>query len=219
MDAAAFVRQLQTEMDAVLIKLDDLPVAPVGMDSRAGVIDCLKLALKSELEASEMAALWLPTTPELDIKLALAQQCGDEARHFVLIQDRLHQLGEDASKYNPVAHGYSPLYHYLRTLRSTVERLAAGQFAREGIAQKRNRQFISYLEQVGDTGTAEMYRATVAPEEDLHHLMAVEKLLKYANSAESQEKARVAMHRTLELSDEMRELAALRTGVNAIPAS
>ena len=33
-------------------------------------------ALKSEIEASEEAALWMSDTSELDVKLALARQCG-----------------------------------------------------------------------------------------------------------------------------------------------
>jgi hypothetical protein len=161
----------------------------------------------------------MPTTPELDVKLGLARQCGDEAKHYEMIQHRLQQLGVDTRRLNPVAHGYSPLYHYLRTLHSTIERLAAGQFAREGIAQKRNRQFIEWLETTGDAETARMYRDTVQPEEDAHHLFAVHMLEKYANTPDAQERARGAMLRTLELADELRDVAISRTGVTAIPGS
>ncbi len=219
MNGAEFVEQLQREMDAVLAKLDTVPVAPPGQEYASAIQELLKIALKSELEASEMAALWMSTTPELDVKLALARQCGDEARHFLMIQQRLQQLGVEARNLNPVAHGYSPLYHYLRTLHSTAERLAAGQFAREGIAQKVNLQFIAYVEQSGDEQTARMFRETIAPEEDAHHEFAVRMLQKYANTPDAQEKARAAMHKTLSLADELREVAAERTGAAVIPAS
>jgi 1,2-phenylacetyl-CoA epoxidase catalytic subunit len=219
MTAHEFVHELQSQMEAVLTGLDELPVAPLDQAAHEALIDLLKIALKSEIEASEVSAFWMPTTPELDVKLGLARQCGDEARHYEMIQQRLQQLGVDVRRLNPVAHGYSPLYHYLRTLHSTVERLAAGQFAREGIAQKRNRQFVDWLESTGDEATARMYRETVTPEEDAHHEFAVQMLQKYANTPDAQERARAAMLRTLELADELRDLAVSRTGVSAIPGS
>lgn len=219
MDASAFVAELRRELDAELLKLDELPVAQPGQQPQEALVDLLHMALKSELEASDIAALWMSTTVELDAKLGLARQCGDEAKHFELIQQRLEELGAPARGWNPVAHGYSPLYHYLRTLHSTIERLAAGQFAREGIAQKRNRQFIAWLEQIGDEPTARLYREIVQPEEDAHHAFADQMLHKYANTPEAQEKARQALRKTLALADELREVAVQRTGLAAIPGS
>ena len=129
----------------------------------------LKLALKSELEASELSGFWMPTTPEIDAKMAFAQQCGDEMKHYVLITERLGELGEDLSGFDPLADGYSPLYQYLRGLRTTVERVAAGPFAREAIAEVRNAQFIDFCRAVGDTVTAQLYEGTIHPEEIHHH--------------------------------------------------
>lgn len=219
MEASVFVAELRRELDAELLKLDELPVAQPGQQPQEALVDLLHMALKSELEASDIAALWMSTTVELDAKLGLARQCGDEAKHFELIQQRLEGLGAPARGWNPVAHGYSPLYHYLRTLHSTIERLAAGQFAREGIAQKRNRQFIAWLEQIGDEPTARLYREIVQPEEDAHHAFADQMLHKYANTPEAQEKARQALRKTLALADELREVAVQRTGLAAIPGS
>src|SRR5271170_6550366 len=69
----------------------------------------LGLALKNELEATECAAMWIPTTREVDVKLALARQAGDEAKHFRLIEKRLAELGApvDASSFEHG--GRSPL--------------------------------------------------------------------------------------------------------------
>jgi len=53
----------------------------------------LVLALKNELEATECAAMWIPITREIDVKLALARQAGDEAKHYRLIEKRLGELG------------------------------------------------------------------------------------------------------------------------------
>src|SRR5580698_11121576 len=87
----------------------------------------LALALKNELEATECAAMWLATTREVDVKLALARQAGDEAKHFRLIERRLGELGVDTSGFDPGPR--SALLQYLSTLETTVERVAAGQFA------------------------------------------------------------------------------------------
>ena len=81
------------------------------------VVNLLKVALKNEIEATEIAARWLVTTEELPVKLALARQVGDEARHYRLIADRLKALFA-ATSFDPLAKGYGPLFTYLDTLRS-----------------------------------------------------------------------------------------------------
>ena len=90
------------------------------------------LALKNELEATECAAMWIATTREVDVKLALARQAGDEAKHFRLIEKRLDDLGVDPSGFEPGAR--SALLQYLATLETTVERVAAGRGRRAGRA-------------------------------------------------------------------------------------
>jgi len=90
----------------------------------------LLLALKNELEATECAAAWIPTTPEVDVKLALARQAGDEAKHYKMIQARLAELDVDTRTLDPLAAGRSPLLAWLLTLEGTVARIAAGQFTR-----------------------------------------------------------------------------------------
>src|SRR5436853_1852605 len=86
----------------------------------------LQLALKNELEATDIAAHWMTDTPELDVRLALARQVGDEAKHYRLIEERLRALGVNTDEINPLANGYSPLFDFLKSLSTTVERIAAG---------------------------------------------------------------------------------------------
>jgi len=117
-----------------LAKLSSAGEPPEHLDITA----LLRVALKNELEAAEIAAVWLADTPELDVKLALARQCGDEAKHYRLIAERLEKLGVDTSGIDPRSNGYSPLFKYLSSLHTTIERIAAGQFTREGIAVARN---------------------------------------------------------------------------------
>jgi 1,2-phenylacetyl-CoA epoxidase catalytic subunit len=182
-----------------------------------GIAKLLKLALKNELEAAELAALWMTDTPELDAKLALARQAGDEAKHYRFIEDRLRELGEDLHDFDPAAPGPTPLSTYLRTLSSTVERAAAGQFTREAIAVVKNDIFARYCEQRGDPRTAALYRERIQPDEQHHHQLGRALLLKYATTDEAQARARAAADRTLRIADEVQELARMKLGIARAP--
>jgi hypothetical protein len=131
------------------------------IDGPLNVPNLLRVALKNEIEATEIAARWLVTTDDVQVKLALARQVGDEAKHYRLIADRLRALGVDAAAVDPLTGGFGPLFRYLDSLATTVERVAAGQFTREAIAVVKNRQFIEFCERVGDKDTAALYRDTI----------------------------------------------------------
>ena len=177
----------------------------------------LRVALKNELEASELAALWMGTTSELDVKLALARQTGDEARHYRLIIDRLKAMGVDADKIDPRENGYSPLFEYLHSLQSTAARVAAGQFTREGIALVRNQCFIDFCEAVGDKETAALYMDVIQPDERQHHELGRRLLALHAATENEQQVAQQAARRTLELAEEIQEMARLRAGISRAP--
>jgi uncharacterized ferritin-like protein (DUF455 family) len=177
----------------------------------------LLVALKNELEASELAAMWMSTTSELDVKLAFARQTGDEARHYRLIAERLKALGVDADLIDPRAGGYSPLFEYLRALQSTAARVAAGQFTREGIALVRNQCFIDFCEAIGDLETAALYRDVIQPDEKQHHELGRRLLIRYAGNEDEQQVARQAARRTLELAEEIQEMARLKSGISRAP--
>ncbi|HZI64073.1 MAG TPA: ferritin-like domain-containing protein [Thermoanaerobaculia bacterium] len=219
MTGKEFVARLEAEMDRLFAQLGEHETLESESEGRVDVVTLLKLALKSELEASELAGFWMPTTPEVDAKLALAQQCGDEMKHYQLITERLAELGEDLAGFDPLADGYSPLYQYLRGLRTTVERVAAGPFAREAIAEVRNAQFIAFCRAAGDTVTAQLYEGTIHPEEIHHHRVGREILEKYAVTPELQELATAAARNTLAIADELRTLAEKTTGMHNIPSS
>jgi 1,2-phenylacetyl-CoA epoxidase catalytic subunit len=214
-----FVAGLVDEMDRLFARLGETETLESESEGRVDVVTLLRLALKSELEASELAGLWMPTTPEVDAKMALAQQCGDEMKHYGLISQRLVALGEDLSDFDPLAEGHSPLYQYLRGLRTTVERIAAGPFASEAIAVVRNAQFVNFCRSVGDDETARLYAETIQPEETHHHTLGREILEKYATTPELQDLVAAAARNTLAIADELRNLAAKTTGVHNIPVS
>jgi 1,2-phenylacetyl-CoA epoxidase catalytic subunit len=214
-----FVAQLVAEMDRLFARLGETETLESESDGEVDVVTLLRLALKSELEASELAGFWMPTTPEVDAKMALALQCGDEMKHYGMISQRLAELGQDLTDFDPLAEGHSPLYQYLRGLRTTVERIAAGPFASEAIAQVRNAQFVKFCRSVGDEGTARLYDLTIQPEEAHHHHLGREILEKYATTPELQELAASAVRNTLAIADELRNLAAKTAGIHNIPVS
>src|SRR3954447_12871155 len=207
MTSTEFVARLVEEMDQLFARLGETETLESESQGQVDVITLLRLALKSELEASELAGYWLPTTPEVDAKMALALQCGDEMKHYGMISQRLVELGEDLSDFDVLADGHSPLYQYLRGLRTTVERIAAGPFASEAIAVVRNAQFVSFCRTVGDEMTARLYADTIQPEESHHHHLGREILEKYATTPELQELIAAAVRNTLAIADELSTLA------------
>jgi len=195
-----FVQELETYVFSRLSSLDLLKDTDIQTTDRSEIVRRLKMALKNELEASELAAVWMPTTPEVEVKLALARQAGDEAKHYKLIEKRLANMGADLSGFNPVAEGYGPMFQLLSGFKTTVERIGAAQFAREALALKKNQQFIDFCEAVGDRETADMYREQIQPDEEWHVNLGRKVLAKYATTAELQAQARKAVESVLELA-------------------
>jgi hypothetical protein len=216
MDAAAFVEELDR---AVKTRLADLGQAAAAGEPapELGVAHLLAVALKKELEASEEAALWMTREDDVEVKLALARQCGDEAKHYRLVEARLRELGVDTSKISPLAGGPTPMFQYLAGLGSTVERVAAGQFTREALAQVHNDVFIAYCEAKGDQATARLYRETIQPDEAHHHELGRKLLLRLAVTEEAQARARAAAEKTLAMAGEMAETARLKKGIARAP--
>jgi len=217
MTAEEFVKDLDERNQTVLARLaPDATLVP-EVSGDLNVVNLLKVALKNEIEATEIAARWLVTTDEVHVKMAFARQAGDEAKHYRMIAERLRELGVDAHGFNPIAKGYGPLFNYLDRLQSTVERVAAGQFTREAIAVVKNRQFIEFCERAGDRVTAALYRDVIEPDERFHHALGRSLLLGCATTVEAQERARRAAARTLDLAEEL-QAAALRTaGIHHAP--
>src|SRR5207249_230614 len=186
MTAEQFVAELDAQNQRLLSRLAPDDTLKPEVEGDLNVPNLLKVALRNELEATEIAARWLVTTDAVDVKLALARQVGDEAKHYRMIAERLRALGVDARSFNPLAKGGGPLFQYLDKLTSTVERVAAGQFTREAIAVVKNRQFIGFFEAAGDAETAALYRDVIEPDERYHHELGRTLLLRLATTPEAQ---------------------------------
>jgi hypothetical protein len=214
--AQQFVQELDAKVQAALVRIGS---KSESAQPAAGVTIAalLEVALKNELEASEEAAMWMTTERDVEVKLALARQCGDEAKHYRLVEDRLRAHGVDPATIDPVASGRSPMFEYLKTLETTVERVAAGQFTREALAQVRNDVFAKWCDANGDPETAKLYREVIGPDERHHHALGRKLLLRFAITEEAQEAARKAATRTLELAEELQEIARMKKGIARAP--
>ena len=107
----AFVEQLEawkTERLAPIIGAGQTSLARAA-DAPGDATQLLQIALANEINVSELAATWMPSTRELDVKIAFARQAGDEAGHFQLVADRLTALGFDVASFAPAD---NPLFQY-----------------------------------------------------------------------------------------------------------
>lgn len=216
MDVQDFLRQLDQSVNEKLRHIEQLAAAGEP-GPEIGIKELLTTALKKELEAAEEAALWLTTEEDVEVKLALARQCGDEAKHYKLIEERLRELGVDTSRIRPLGDGYSPMFQYLKGLETTAERVAAGQFTREALAKVLNQVFIELCEARGDEATARLYRDVIQPDEGHHHALGRRLLERLATSPDAQERAQKAAARTLEIAEEIHEIMRIKKGICRAP--
>ncbi len=215
MNADAFLQ----ELDA--FKAERLsPIVGAGQTSLLGPASgdakaMLQVALANEISVCELAAAWTPSTPEVDVKIALARQAGDEAGHFQLVADRLVALGFDLESFRPP--GPNPLFDYLRGLSTTVERVAAGLFTLESMAYAVNENFMAFCSQRGDAQTVRIYRKYIQPDEQRHHRLGRQLLAKYATEPGSQVRAKEVVEKVLEIAMAARAQAAARLGAACLP--
>lgn len=220
MDAVTFIRELETfkaERLEPIVGAGRMTLAAGDTSSVTGDGDekvMLQVALTNEINVSELAAAWMPTTRELDVKLAFARQAGDEAGHFQLVADRLRALGFDVDAFAPTD---NPLFQYLRGLTSTVERIAAGLFTLESIAYGVNENFMAFCQARGDDETVRIYREYIQPDERAHQQLGQHLLAKYATTDELQALARQTVGRVLELAAATRAKAAAKMGTACFP--
>ena len=213
LDAQTFVNELEATNQAALAQFGE--AEPIAAQTPVELQQLLQVALANEISVSELAAAWMPSTRETDVKIALAQQTGDEANHFSLIEGRMNALGISTAGFAPPA--LNPLFAYLRSLETTVERIAAGQFTLESIAYRVNERFMKYCELLGDQDTVKLYQHRIQPDELHHHRLGKTLLEKYAVTPEAQERARQAAARTLEIAQQVRLLATQKLGTSCFP--
>jgi hypothetical protein len=208
-DATTFVTELEGKHQESYRQVVAAYVAGLNKESMS-VTDALKLELRAVVEAIEIAALWLPDSDELRMKVALANRCGESARHVQLIFDRLAALGVPEQSFDPRHGGYSKLFAFFRSLQTGEERAAAGFVTMGSLSQLRFEAMAAYCETQGDPETAALYRGPLGEDERRHVNAGRQLLIATAETEESQARARRSTYRTIEVVGEIQDVGLLR---------
>ena len=214
-DSIAFVEELEALKIELLIPIISAGRVSLTEHAPGDARRLLQIALANEISVSELAAVWIPSTPEIDVKIAFARQAGDEAGHFQLVADRLTVLGFDVASFR--LPDDNALFQYMKSLASTVERIAAGLFTLESIAYGVNENFMAFCEQRGDHETVRIYREYIQPDERAHQQLGRRLLEKYATTPELQRIARATVLKLLEIAAAARAQAAAKLGTACFP--
>lgn len=202
------------ELSRLLAEASARPALPAGEPpAAAGLLGGL---LREKIETAEVAALWMAGEFDLDLKLAFARLCGDQARHYRLLAGRL-QDRDGAPRLDPLARGHSPLFRWLKSLETPAERLAAGLLGRQGLAAARSAA-LAAPPGPWDEETARLLRETIGPEEAEHAALGRHLLPRFALTPEDQERARRALARALQPWEARRDPARDRTPAAPGPA-
>jgi uncharacterized ferritin-like protein (DUF455 family) len=216
MDPTAFVQELEAFKAARLAAIVGAGQTALAENASGGdPKELLRVALVNEISVAELAAVWIPRTPEVDVKIAFARQAGDEAGHFQLVAQRLAALGFDATAFAPPPD--NALFTYLKGLETTVERIAAGLVTLESIAYGVNENFMALCASRGDAETVRIYRDYIQPDERAHQQLGQSLLAKYATTPELQTLARATVARVLEIATAARAQAAAKLGTACFP--
>jgi hypothetical protein len=174
------------------------------------VPDVLRLIMKAAIEAAEVAALWMSDCDDLEMKLLLAEQCGEGANQYRQISARLAALGADVAGYDPRHGGYSKVFAFLRSLQTPEERSSAGHLTAKAFSMARLETMAALCESKGDAESAQLLRGALSAGERRYYEEGKRILSIAAATEESQARARRSAYRTLELSADMHEPIQLR---------
>ena len=197
--AENYVAELDTKNQTSIQRVIDALSAALAKDG-VEVPDALRFALKATIESAEVAALWIPDCDDLEMKLSLAEQCGDSARQCRRLSERLIALG--VAGYDPSYGGYSKLFAFLRS--------SAGYLTGRALSMARLGALAGFCERKGDGDTARLLGVEIMTQERRYYEQGKQILVAAVATEESQARARRAAYRTLELAGETAEPLQLR---------
>jgi hypothetical protein len=131
------------------------------------------------------------------LKMMVARQVGDEAKHAQVCEKRVRQMGGRVQDYEPLPEQLE-MYDCLDGYEHPEEFLAAMQFTTEHEGVKRNEQALDRF----DAETAAMFATAINPDEPFHVQIGWMGLRLLCTDEESQERARRACARQRELHRE-----------------
>lgn len=106
----------------------------VPLETDTQRLQVMQSRLFNEVRAAEVFGSWLKTTPELEVKMALAEAIEEEMTHARLLMERIRERDVEPFAYLPVP-GQIAIFNAFEALPATVERIAAFSLAGEGVAQ------------------------------------------------------------------------------------
>ena len=83
----------------------------------------MKSRLFNELRAADLFGTWLKSTPEFEVKAALAESAHEEMLHAQLLSQRIGDLGADPFDYKPLP-AQIAMFNAMEGLNETCERIA-----------------------------------------------------------------------------------------------
>ena len=200
MDSREFAKTLEKQVadfcDTLNAKLPAYSYIPLESDEAR--IKVMQSRLFNEIRAGEIFGGWLKSTPELDVKKTLAEAVHEEYVHAGYLEEALKEKGAVPYEYKPLP-AQMAMFNAFEGLTDTVERIAAFPMAGEGVAD--------YL--IGkslNVGTVPSWVTgpyqKIHEDEEEHGNYPFEILVKYATTADKQERAARAVAMSLVLRRE-----------------
>lgn len=197
MDSREFAKSIEKQVAAFCKSLDaKLPAysyIPLTTDEMR--IKVMQSRLFNEIRAGEIFGGWLKSTPELDVKKTLAEATHEEYEHAGFLEEALRSNGATPYDYKPLP-AQMAMFNAFEGLTDTVERIAAFPMAGEGVADY-------LIAKSLQAGTVPSWVTTpyqrIHEDEAEHGNYPFEILVKYATTADRQERAARAVAMSLEL--------------------
>lgn len=167
----------------------------IPLETDAHRLRVMQSRLFNEVRAAEVFGAWLRTTPEIEVKEALAEAAHEEMTHARLLATRIREHGVEPFDYRPVP-GQIALFNAFELLPTTVERIAAFPLAGEGVAEYMIERALA-APSVPEWVKAP-YRA-IAADERVHADYPAQAIARYATDAATQERVRRAVAMSLTL--------------------
>jgi len=160
-------------------------------------IEALKTRWFNEYIGTIVLARLIEKVEHPKLKLMIARQVGDEAKHAQVCVRRVQQLGGRVEDYEPLPEQIH-MYQVLDSYEYPEQFLAAMQFTTEHEGVRRNEQALTRF----DADTAQMFRDAINPDEPFHVQLGWTGLRILCTNEEAQERARQACYGQRELHRE-----------------
>src|SRR5262245_54631161 len=197
MDSREFAKSIEHQVAEFCKNLDGkLPAYSfIPLTSDAMRIKVMQSRLFNEIRAGEIFGGWLKSTPELDVKKTLAEATHEEYVHAGFLEEALRGKGAVPYDYKPLP-AQMAMFNAFEGLTDTVERIAVFPMAGEGVAD----YLIAKSLKAGTVPSwvTDPYKRIHEDEEE-HGNYPFEILVRYATTAERQERAARAVAMSLAL--------------------